>query len=80
MSIAVEIRGSGASWAVYHNGRQLAPPQNSYDKACISARAWERRLAIQHRPCLCCGTAFASEGRGNRMCDPCREFAAAAMV
>lgn len=24
------------------------------------------------RPCMCCRTVFASQGKHNRLCDPCR--------
>lgn len=45
-----------------------------------SAEAWiaarldhlAARTRRGHRPCLCCGTTFLSEGLHNRLCDPCR--------
>lgn len=80
MTVEVEIRGSGSSWSVYHDGRPLGAPQNAYDKACISARVWQRRLATAARPCLCCGTTFDSLGKGHRLCGSCNDFATGAMV
>lgn len=38
-------------------------------------KLWTLRAAaggMKTRPCLCCGTAFVSEGPHNRMCDTCR--------
>lgn len=34
------------------------------------------QAAKRRRPCMTCGTVFASEGVHNRMCDPCRTGAA----
>lgn len=78
--ITIEIRGSGSSWACYCDGKQVTNPQNSYDKACISAMVAERRMRARQRKCLCCGQEFTSFGIGNRMCDTCRADARQAML
>ncbi|MDF2143238.1 hypothetical protein [Paenirhodobacter sp. CAU 1674] len=79
-TVDIEIRGSGSSWSVFHQGQQLGKPQNQYEKACISAGVWQRRLSARDRACLCCGAQFSSYGIGHRMCDACREDARGAMV
>lgn len=71
----IEIRGSGGSFAVFHNGIQLGKA-NSYDNACIRARAWENRLQQQPRACMCCQHEFIAEGRFNRLCTSCKGYLA----
>lgn len=77
---AVEIRGSGESWACYVSGVQVDKPTNAYEKACIKAEKIERELQRRVRACLCCAVTFLAEGRHNRMCPGCTGFAAGAMV
>ncbi|SOC09625.1 hypothetical protein SAMN05877831_107163 [Rhodobacter maris] len=72
MSAAVEIRGSGDSWAVFHSGHQVGLSQTHCDKACAAANVLERRLNERPRACLCCGASFISSGFGHRLCTTCR--------
>jgi tRNA(Ile2) C34 agmatinyltransferase TiaS len=36
-------------------------------------RIAERKASLERRPCITCGTEFASEGAHNRMCNTCRQ-------
>lgn len=76
----VEIRGSGTRWAVLVDGRQVDTSTKTYEMACIKARKIERDLQLGDRPCLTCGAPFTAEGRFNRLCPACTDFAAGAMV
>jgi hypothetical protein len=69
--------------ALYNAGfdnARIAALMNRSEKAIAVARS---RLKLApaitgrtHRPCMCCRRSFASEGKHNRLCDPCREVAA----
>lgn len=80
MTLPIDIRGSGTSWAVFVAGRQVDTVTNAYDKACIKAMKIERDMQRIDRPCLCCSTPFTAAGRHNRLCPGCTDFAAGAMV
>lgn len=80
MTLPIDIRGSGTSWAVFVGGRQVDTVTNAYDKACIKAAKIERRLQRIDRPCLRCTTTFTAEHRHNRLCPDCTAFAAGATV
>lgn len=68
----VEIRGVGNSYTVEHDGRVLGRA-NSYDNACVRARAWENRLQQEDRHCVCCGQTFTANGHFIRLCDGCKQ-------
>jgi|GEM_PF-4263132 Zn finger protein HypA/HybF involved in hydrogenase expression len=78
--IHVEVRGSGASWGVFVDGRQVGGSTNAFDKACIKANALQVRLARMPRHCLRCAAPFMAAGRHNRLCPTCNSFARAAMI
>lgn len=78
--MAVEIRGSGEVWWVVHNGARIGLPKQSYTKACVAAKAFEKRQTRSTRPCMCCGHQFPSQGRHHRLCAECRQTAAQMMV
>ena len=48
----------------------LSTAQTRLDSLVAKAEAKEKRKV---RPCLCCQTAFPSEGIHNRLCDRCRQ-------
>lgn len=75
-----EIRGSGTAWAVMVGGEQVGPTYSNIDNATTAAHYLEIRMRKKPRPCIRCGQTFTSEGRWQRMCQPCRGFAAGAMV
>lgn len=66
----LDIRGTHRSWAVFDGDHKLAETTH-YDTACAVANRIERELDARTRECLCCGAAFTSAGRGNRLCDEC---------
>lgn len=76
----IEIRGSGASWQCYLDGRPVDTPTNAYEKACTKALKLERDLQKQDRLCLGCDVSFTAAHRHNRLCPGCTDFAAGAMV
>lgn len=69
---AIEIRGCGNSFGIFHNGRQVGKA-NSYDNACIRARTATNRLQQVDRACMCCRQTFTAEGHFNRLCTNCKE-------
>ena len=68
----VEIYGSGKSFGISFNGQQVGQA-NSYDNACVRARAAESRLQQQPRICMCCNTPFIAAGPFLRLCAHCKE-------
>lgn len=70
---ALDIRGSGNSWAILCDGRPLPRHFDRHHKAATALDALRRRMTpTTARSCLCCGTRFNSTGAGNRLCPPCR--------
>lgn len=69
----MEIRGSGHSWAIYHQGRKVQDLFGGMSQ--VEARAHNLEKAAKPRKtraCLTCRQSFESEGPHNRMCDDCR--------
>ena len=72
---ALDIRGSGTSFAIMQGSVVLAGPYTSHDNAVAAIRGVETRLTpTRQRTCLCCTTDFTS--RGHRLCPTCRKDAA----
>jgi hypothetical protein len=74
-AFGLDVVGCGAGYMVVHCGRTVSGLYGSRDSALHRMHNIARRLAAAarpQRPCLCCGTTFASEGPHNRLCDPCR--------
>ena len=72
---ALDIRGSGSSWAIMRGKAQIAGPYWGEHLAIAALRGVERRLHTTTRPCLCCNQPFASTGKAHRMCKTCRKDA-----
>lgn len=63
---ALDIRGSGTSWALYHQGRQVGGPYTSRGNAIAAERGVIRRLApatARFRCCQGCGAGFLTTGK-----------------
>lgn len=74
MLAALQIIGSGNSFAILHGNRVLARA-TSNDNALARISGVERELRLRPRRCLCCQVEFASLGANNRMCNTCRRTA-----
>ncbi len=64
-------------WAVYDDaGQRVSGLHSRIDGAqamCDRMQRREDKKAVRTiRPCMCCRTAFESEGIHNRLCDRCR--------
>jgi len=57
----------GKPQSAFYNTKDRA--QTNLDSAQAQTDAARQR---RHRPCMCCGHVFLSEGIHNRMCDVCR--------
>jgi hypothetical protein len=57
-------------------GQEVRGPYRDKNKALMARdrlrREADAKVKRMHRPCLCCGHAFQSEGIHNRLCDDCR--------
>lgn len=63
MTIALEIRGVGRSYYVYHEGQQMAGPYSSHDNAVTALGGIERRLQpgrARFRKCCRCHRGYMS--------------------
>ena len=71
----LSIAGSGRSFQVMIGRRAVSQRRfTSTGNAIAALPGIESSLRpATVRSCLCCGTAFASAGPGNRLCDPCRQ-------
>lgn len=70
----LSIVGLGGSYRVLADGRAQPGHYTSAGNAIAALPGVQRRLRpISRRACLCCGQAFNSLGRGNRLCQPCKE-------
>ncbi len=70
---ALEIRGSGTSFAIWHDGQPL-PTRYWHEGAAMAAlRGVARRLTpVRIIACLGgCGTQIKSTGPGHRLCPGC---------
>lgn len=72
MSNSVELRGTGQSWAGYRGDQRVTPFRTRPEQATDLIEKLNRAARKRERPCMCCGTAFDSEGPHNRMCGTCR--------
>lgn len=73
MPAQLDVRGSGHSFAVYQGKTRVGRHYSGHTAAIAALRGIEARLApTTTRPCLTCGTPFASSGRGHRLCRGCR--------
>lgn len=72
---ALDIRGSGTSWAIMRGKAQIAGPYWGEHLAIAALRGVKRRLRSTTRACICCTAPFASTGKAHRMCAPCRKDA-----
>lgn len=71
---ALDLRGSGTSWALYHQGQQVGGPYTSRDNAIAAERGVIRRLnpsVAKFRCCSGCGRGFLATG--NTHCPTCRK-------
>ena len=71
---ALDIRGSGTNWAVFH-GQDLIAHATSHGNAIVALTGIERRLNTKSRPCLCCRDLFQSTGIHHRLCATCKKEA-----
>jgi hypothetical protein len=71
MPAALQIRGSGHSFAILRGTRVLALA-TSHGNAIARLPGIERQAQARPRRCLCCQAEFQSAGAGNRLCNPCR--------
>lgn len=69
---AYRVEGSGNAWAIFR-GDELVRVTAHHDRALDQIERLLRRQRLTPRACLTCGTAFASEGRHNRLCSTCRK-------
>lgn len=72
--IQLDLVGSGRDWAVLHDGRVVQTYRCPH-VAWAGMAGIERQILApfrRRRACLCCGTAFESEGAHHRLCDRCR--------
>ncbi|KHQ50315.1 hypothetical protein [Mameliella alba] len=70
-TLAVDHLGNG--WYVVDaSGDPVTGRYSFRAEAEIRLDKIRRRAASKVRPCLSCGTRFASEGPHNRLCTPCR--------
>jgi hypothetical protein len=70
---ALDIRGSGHSFAVLQGGQVVAGPFTSHGNAIAALPGVERRLRPSRLiACLCCGGDMRSTGPGERLCPACR--------
>lgn len=62
----------------------VSQPVTNHNLALMAAERLERaadaRANRLERPCMCCQTAFKSEGPHNRLCDKCRRHLDTDMV
>jgi hypothetical protein len=71
-ALMLDVKGCGLSWAIYHGQTFLRTVTGNRDDALMRAEAMARNMRLQRRPCLCCRTDFASEGKHHRLCPQCR--------
>lgn len=72
-NLNLDIRGSGASWAIYQNGQPVSRTYSSHCNATAALRGVEQRLdpnITRMRRCRC-GESFLAR-RGEVLCLPCR--------
>lgn len=70
---ALDIRGSGTSWAILREGVQVAGPYSSYCNAISALRGVEQRLdpsVVRIRRCRCGDTYLAR--KGETLCPDCK--------
>lgn len=70
MQPALQIRGSGHSFAILQGSRIIARA-TTHGNAVAALPGIERRLQTKPRPCLCCHATFQSRGRYHRLCRTC---------
>ncbi len=70
MQSALEIRGSGHSFAILRAGRVLARA-TSHGNAIARLPGLERKLQSIPRRCMACSTSFQSRGKHHRLCPTC---------
>ena len=71
---ALDIRGSGHSFTIVHDGRTLPRHFPNRNAAWLALLAHQRRIAPrQSLACLCCATRFTSTGKANRLCHQCKK-------
>ncbi len=71
------VRETAKDFAVFDpDGVRISDPVAAREKAIALLKtkqaAADRAARRTIRPCLCCGSSFASQGIHNRMCDRCR--------
>jgi len=73
MSGRLEVRRWGAGYAVFDpaSGARVSAACHHHALAAAMALRMERRRARRARPCLCCGSTFASDGPHHRLCRNC---------
>lgn len=72
----LDVRGSGAAWAVILDGRAVATGYTTRDAALTRRDNLARRMARAAqpaRPCLCCGEPIRPEHKHHRLCQLCRQ-------
>lgn len=69
----LDIRGSGQTYSVCHNGRPVTRAFWSITAAEHALDRIDTATRQRRRPCLCCGKTFLSKGPHNRLCTPCRK-------
>jgi hypothetical protein len=73
----LEVLPGRRGWVVEeeYGGRRLAGPFATRAEAEAARRALVQEVRAargeRRRTCLCCGVAFDSRGRFNRLCSPC---------
>lgn len=75
MTPALDIRGSGTAWAIFHQGRQVGGPYTSHNNAISAERGVAARLApatVRFRKCSSCRTGFMASGK-TPCCPDCRK-------
>ena len=74
MTPALDIRGSGRAFFIWHRGATVGGPYTSHGNATAALRGVERRLSpgtAKFRSCQHCGTGFLSLDKTH--CPTCLE-------
>ncbi|MGI3163105.1 hypothetical protein [Pseudooceanicola sp. 200-1SW] len=78
--LQLDVRGCGQSWAVFAGERRVSRYFTRDHHAAGAATRLAERARLRERACLCCGSAFMSQGPHNRLCAPCRRDPLQAMT
>lgn len=67
---AIQWRNHGKTYGDI--AKRLGRSLHSVVSLLESTARYKFRAVMSERKCLCCGTAFMSQGPHNRICQPCR--------